>query len=63
MAALWTEQGTLADERGQILKGRQAIEKEYAAFFKAHPGAKMTVTVQSVEFPRPPWPSRTVLRK
>lgn len=53
VAALWTEQGTLTDERGQILKGRQAIEDQYAAFFKAYPTATITVTVLSMEFPTP----------
>lgn len=53
VAALWTEHGSLADDRGRLLKGRQAIEAEYAAFFKANPGAKMTVSIQSIEFPSP----------
>ncbi len=53
VAALWTENGTLADERGIIFKGRQAIENEYAAFFKAQPGAKIHVGIQSIDFPAP----------
>ncbi len=53
VAALWTENGTLADDRGQWFKGRRAIENEYAAFFKQQPGAKMEVAIQSLDFPAP----------
>jgi uncharacterized protein (TIGR02246 family) len=53
VAALWTETGSLADDRGRIFKGRKAIEDQYAAFFKGQPGAKMEVAVQSVELPAP----------
>src|SRR5690242_9234063 len=37
IAAMWTDSGTLADESGQIFKGRKAIEEQYAALFKAEP--------------------------
>ncbi len=53
VAALWTENGTLADEQGQNFKGRKAIEEEYAAFFKEHSGLKINVAIQSIEFPTP----------
>jgi uncharacterized protein (TIGR02246 family) len=53
VAALWTPNGSLADDRGQVFKGRQAIEDEYAAFFKDHPGVKMEVGIQSIEQPAP----------
>lgn len=53
VAALWTEDGTMADDRGEIFKGRKAIEDQYAKFFKAYPGAKMEITVKSVDFPTP----------
>jgi len=53
VAALWTEDGTMADDRGEIFKGRKAIEDQYAAFFKAYPGAKMEVTIKSIDFPTP----------
>jgi len=53
IASLWTENGTLADEQGQMFKGRAAIEAEYAAFFKDHPGVRMDVAIQSIEFPAP----------
>jgi uncharacterized protein (TIGR02246 family) len=53
VAALWTEKGTMADDRGQIFKGRKAIEAEYVALFKEHPGAKMEVAIQSIDFATP----------
>jgi uncharacterized protein (TIGR02246 family) len=51
LAAMWTENGTLADEQGQIFKGRKEIEEQYAALFKAEPKARMEIAVQSIEFP------------
>jgi uncharacterized protein (TIGR02246 family) len=53
VAALWTANGSLADDQGRVFKGRKAIEDEYAAFFKGHPGAKMEVAIQSIDFPAP----------
>lgn len=53
IAALWTAGGTLADERGEILKGRAAIEAEYAAFFKANPGAKLEIAIASIQIAGP----------
>jgi uncharacterized protein (TIGR02246 family) len=51
LAAQWTENGTLADERGVIFKGRKAIEKEYSSLFKAYPGVRIEIVVQSIEYP------------
>jgi len=51
IAALWTPNGSLSDDRGGVFKGRKAIEAEYAALFKQFPGARMQVAVTSVEFP------------
>jgi uncharacterized protein (TIGR02246 family) len=53
VAALWTANGTVADEQGNVFKGRKAIEEQYAAFFKAHPTARMHVAIQSIDFPTP----------
>ena len=53
LAALWTENGTLADDGGQTFKGRKAIEDQYAAFFKEHRATKLEIAIQSVEFPAP----------
>ena len=51
LAAMWTAYGSVADDEGEILKGRTAIEDKYAGFFKAYPGAKIVIAVKSVEFP------------
>jgi len=48
VAAHWTEDGDYTDELGQTYQGRAAIEAEYANFFKAVPGVKMEVVVDSV---------------
>ena len=53
IAALWTENGSLADEGGQVFKGRKAIEDQYAALFKEHPGLRMEIAIQSIEVPAP----------
>jgi uncharacterized protein (TIGR02246 family) len=53
VAAMWAENGTVADDGGRIFKGRKAIEEEYAAFFKKHPGARIEIAVQSVDLPTP----------
>jgi uncharacterized protein (TIGR02246 family) len=53
VAALWTDKGTLADDRGEIFKGRKAIQDEYAAFFKKNPGIKLEISIQSIDFPAP----------
>ena len=49
VAALWTEDGEYSDERGQVFTGRAAIEKEYATFFAANPGAKLKLTIDSLK--------------
>ncbi len=53
VADLWTPDGSLADDQGKFLKGRTAIENEYATFFKEYPGAKIEIAVQSIEVPAP----------
>ena len=51
VAALWTEQGEYESDDGTILLGRAAIEAAFAAHFKARPGEKMEIKVQSIRFP------------
>jgi uncharacterized protein (TIGR02246 family) len=53
VANLWTANGTVADEQGNVFKGRKAIEEQYAALFKAHPTARMQVAIKSIDFPTP----------
>ena len=51
VAALWTEQGEMQDESGEVIRGRAAIEKAFADVFKDHPGSKIEVLVDSIHFP------------
>lgn len=53
VADLWTASGSLADDRGRMIKGTKAIADEYAAFFKEHRGAAIEIAIQSIEFPAP----------
>jgi len=53
VAALWTEDGDYTDEAGRTFKGREAIEKEFAAQFKNLAGAKLRINVKSIHFVTP----------
>jgi uncharacterized protein (TIGR02246 family) len=53
VAALWTPNGTVADDDGNVYRGRKSIEDQYAALFKAHPTARMEVAIKSIDFPTP----------
>jgi uncharacterized protein (TIGR02246 family) len=48
IGAMWAPDAEYTDEHGVSFRGRDAIEKEYASMFKAHPGATMAVTVESI---------------
>jgi uncharacterized protein (TIGR02246 family) len=48
VAAHWTEDGDYIDEAGQVFAGRDAIEKEYAQFFKDNNGVKLQVVIDSL---------------
>jgi uncharacterized protein (TIGR02246 family) len=48
IAALWTEDGDYIDESGRRLAGRDAIEKEYARFFKENPETKIRIVIDSL---------------
>jgi uncharacterized protein (TIGR02246 family) len=49
IAALWTNDCEYVDETGRIFRGRDTIEKEYAAFFTAHPGLKVETSISSIK--------------
>jgi uncharacterized protein (TIGR02246 family) len=49
IGAFWTPDCEYIDETGRIFKGRDAIEKEYAAFFAANPGLKMENSISSIK--------------
>jgi uncharacterized protein (TIGR02246 family) len=48
LAALFAPKAEMIDEDDQVVKGRDAIEKEFASVFKQHPKATMQVDVDSV---------------
>ncbi len=50
VGALWAADAEYTDESGQSFRGRPAIEKLYADMFKEHPGAAMTVNIESIRF-------------
>jgi uncharacterized protein (TIGR02246 family) len=53
IAALWAESGEFEDDVGQVLRGREAIEKSYTEMFKEQPGGKLDVKIQSIRFLTP----------
>jgi len=51
VAAHWTEDGEFLPPSGQELQGREAIQKEFEAFFAENEGVRIKVSVKSVGFP------------
>jgi uncharacterized protein (TIGR02246 family) len=51
LAEMFMPNGTIADEQGNVFKGRKAIEEQYATLFKAHPGTQMQIAIKSIDFP------------
>jgi uncharacterized protein (TIGR02246 family) len=50
LAAFWTPDGEFVDAEGRSFKGRDVIEKEFAAFFAESKGATLEVTTDSLRF-------------
>ena len=50
VVADWTADGQYTDEDGNVFRGRDAIEKEYARLFAAHSGATIAVSIESLRF-------------
>lgn len=48
MAAFWTKDGEYVGPDGETVRGRAAIEKDYAEFFKKNPKATIEVHIDSV---------------
>ena len=48
VASHWTKDGEYIDETGRRLAGTDAIEQEYAQFFKQHPGVKLQLVIDSL---------------
>jgi uncharacterized protein (TIGR02246 family) len=50
IGAQWSTDAVYTDESGQVIHGRDAIEKQYAQLFKDHPGATVTLFIDSFRF-------------
>src|SRR5262249_2582819 len=50
VAALYTEQGECHEASGEVFRGRDAIEKAFAGFFKENPKVKIEALLDSVRF-------------
>src|SRR5262245_19091187 len=48
IAALFAPDAEMVEKDGDVFHGRDAIEKEFAAFFKVFPGAKLTLDLAAV---------------
>ncbi len=46
----WADDAVYTDESGEEFHGRKAIAQEYATLFKDHPGATITVSIESIRF-------------
>ena len=53
LAAFWTPDGDYTDQTGQVIRGREAIEKAYAEFFAKNQGLKVGIESESLRFPTP----------
>jgi uncharacterized protein (TIGR02246 family) len=53
LAAFWTADGDYTDEIGHHIKGREAIEKVFAAYFSEHKGLKLRINSDSLRFVTP----------
>ncbi len=47
-ASLWTEDGDYIDDSGRAFAGRETIEKAYAEYFAANPGARIRIAIDSL---------------
>ena len=50
IGAQWSTDAAYTDESGKVLHGRDAIQNEYAELFKQHPGATVTLFIDSFRF-------------
>ncbi|MFO0969450.1 MAG: SgcJ/EcaC family oxidoreductase [Gemmataceae bacterium] len=51
VASFWTEDGEYNDNSGEKFRGRAAIEKAFAEFFKTNKGAKINTKIDGIRFP------------
>jgi hypothetical protein len=40
VAAFWTKEGEYVGPDGEVIRGREALEKQYTEFFKTHPAVR-----------------------
>jgi uncharacterized protein (TIGR02246 family) len=50
VAKLWSNDAEYTNEAGETVHGRKAIEALYTGLFKEHPGATISVTIESIRF-------------
>ncbi len=53
VAALFTPEAEIIDEEGHRSEGRQAIEKVFAEIFRASPGGRIEIAIESIRFLMP----------
>ena len=53
LAAQFAAQAVVVDADGSRHRGREAIEAEFAAIFRAEPGVKIALAIDSLRFPAP----------
>ncbi|MEO2089876.1 MAG: SgcJ/EcaC family oxidoreductase, partial [Gemmataceae bacterium] len=51
VGALFTAEGEYISDEGTTIRGRAALEKDYAAFFAKNPGNVLDVEVEAIRFP------------
>jgi uncharacterized protein (TIGR02246 family) len=51
VASFWTPDGDYVDPAGRVLKGRAAIESDFADLFAQNKGLKLRIDVASLKFP------------
>ena len=49
IAALWAANCEYTDETGRLFRGRDTVEKHYAAFFAANPGLTIEISIASLK--------------
>jgi uncharacterized protein (TIGR02246 family) len=50
LASLFIVEAEIIDSEGQVVRGRRAIEDEFAAIFKQHPKAKIEIAIDSIRY-------------
>ena len=48
IADLYAENAELTDSSGNVFRGRESIQQEYAAFFETYPKAEITLTLEDI---------------